>query len=77
MKSNTGARHDRINISTDDFMNMPVPVCPDPNEKEKIAVFLKNLDNIISDQEQKIELLKSYKKGLIQQLFPSFEEVFK
>lgn len=77
MKSNTGARHDRINISTDDFMNMPVPVCSDPNEKEKIALFLKNLDNIISHQEQKIELLKSYKKGLIQQLFPSFEEVFK
>ena len=77
MKSNMGARHDRINISTDDFMNMPVPVCPNPKEKEKIAFFLKNIDNIITNQEQKIESLKLYKKGLIQQLFPSFEEVFK
>jgi len=77
MKSNTGARHDRINISTDDFMNMPVPVCPDPKEKEKIAFFLKNLDNIIINQELKIASLESYEKGLIQQLFPSFEEVFK
>lgn len=76
-KANTGARHDRINISFDDFMDMPVPICPDPKEQEKIALFLKSVDALISNQEQKIEALKLHKKGLIQQLFPSFEEVLK
>ena len=76
-KSNMGARHDRINISTDDFMDMPVPVCPNPKEQEIIALFLKSVDELIIKQEQTVEMLKRHKEGLLQQLFPSFEEVIK
>lgn len=77
IKSNMGVRHDRINISVDDFMDMPVPVCPNPNEQRKIAEMLKDVDNLITVQNQKVETMTLHKKGLIQQLFPSFEEVFK
>lgn len=76
-KSNTGARHDRINISTEDFMEMPVPVCPDPKEQQKIAIFLKSMDILIFEQENRIRMLQSHKKGLIVELFPSIEEVLK
>lgn len=76
-KSNMGARHDRINISTDDFMNMPVPVCPDAKEQQRIALFLKGIDELIIKQEQRVEALNRHKEGLLQQLFPSFEEVIK
>lgn len=77
IKSNMGVRHDRINISVDDFMDMPVPVCPNPNEQRKIAEMLKDVDNLITVQNQKVETMTLHKKGLIQQLFPSFEEVYK
>lgn len=76
-KANTGARHDRISISFDDFMDMPIPICPDPKEQEMIALFLKSVDSLISNQEHQIELLKLHKKGLMQKILPSFEEVFK
>ena len=76
-KSNMGARHDRINISTDDFMDMPVPVCPNPKEQERIALLLKSIDELIIKQKQKVEELNRHKEGLLQQLFPSFEEVIK
>lgn len=77
MKSNMGARHDRINISTDDFMDMPVPVCPNPKEQEKIALFLKGIDELIVNQEQRVEALNQHKEGLLQQLFPSLKKVIK
>lgn len=77
MKSNMGARHDRINISTDDFMDMPVPVCPDPKEQERIALFFKGVDELIVNQEQRVESLNQHKEGLLQQLFPSLKKVIK
>ena len=76
-KSNMGARHDRINISTEDFMDMPVPVCPNSKEQERIALFLKSVDELIIKQEQRVEALNKHKEGLLQQLFPSLEEVIK
>lgn len=76
-KANMGVRHDRINISTDDFMDMPIPVCPNPKEQEKIAIFLKGLDKLISKQKEKIASLKQYKSGLVQQVYPALEEVSK
>ncbi|AFY60251.1 restriction endonuclease subunit S [Synechococcus sp. PCC 6312] len=48
---------------------------PSINEQQKIADFLSSLDDLITAQTQKIEALKLHKKGLMQQLFPSVEEV--
>ena len=43
---------------------------PIPAEQTKIAACLSSLDDLITAQTQKIEALKTHKKGLMQQLFP-------
>ncbi len=48
---------------------------PIPAEQEKIADCLSSIDEAIAAQSQAIDLLKLHKKGLMQQLFPSVEEV--
>jgi len=48
---------------------------PEPNEQERIASCLSSLDALITAEIQKLEALKTHKKGLMQQLFPSSEEV--
>jgi type I restriction enzyme S subunit len=48
---------------------------PQPDEQQRIASCLTSLDDLIAAQTQKLEALKTHKKGLMQQLFPSPEEV--
>ena len=48
---------------------------PSKPEQQKIADCLSSVDELITAQSQKIEALKSHKKGLMQQLFPSMDEV--
>lgn len=67
--SSTGARHDRMAISSADFMAMPLPTAS-PEEQQKIADCLSSSDELIAAQARKVEALKIYKKGLMQQLFP-------
>lgn len=47
----------------------------EPEEQNKIAEFLSGIDDLISKQKDKIEVLKQHKKALMQGLFPSIEEV--
>ena len=47
---------------------------PDSPEQQHIASFLTSLDALIADETQKLEALKTHKKGLMQQLFPSPDE---
>jgi type I restriction enzyme S subunit len=47
---------------------------PSPDEQQRIADCLTSLDDLIAAQTQKHEALKTHKKGLMQQLFPSPEE---
>ncbi len=44
---------------------------PNPKEQQKIADCLSSLDDLITTQNQKLEALKTHKKGLMQQLFPA------
>ncbi len=67
--SNTGARYDRISISADIFMKMPLPRSSQ-EEQQKIADCLASVDVLINAETRKLELLKKYKKGLMQKLFP-------
>jgi type I restriction enzyme S subunit len=67
--SNSGARHDRMAITNDDLMQMPIPT-PSPREQQRIADCLGSLDDLIAAESRKLEALRHYKQGLIQQLFP-------
>lgn len=70
MKSvaNSGARHDRMNISGADFFGLPVPQ-PFEAEQTKIANFLSALDNKIVVKKAELDKLKTWKQGLLQQMF--------
>jgi type I restriction enzyme S subunit len=48
---------------------------PSHAEQQRIASCLTSLDDLIAAQTQKLAALKTHKKGLMQQLFPSPEEV--
>ena len=48
---------------------------PERDEQQKIADCLSSLDELITAQSQKLEALKTHKKGLMQQLFPVRDEV--
>ena len=67
--SNSGARHDRMAITNDDLMQMPIPT-PTAREQRKIAACLGSLDDLIATDGQKLEALRQHKQGLMQQLFP-------
>lgn len=70
MKSvaNSGARHDRMNISGADFFALPVSQ-PIEAEQTKIANFLSAIDEKISAKKAELDKLKNWKQGLLQQMF--------
>lgn len=68
----SGARSDGLlNISADDFFSILIPVSEIREEQQKIADCLSSIDGLIKLHSQKLELLKDYKKGLLQHLFPT------
>ena len=71
--SNSGARHDRMAVTNDDLMQMPIPT-PSPREQQKIAGCLGSLDDLIAAEGRKLEALRQHKQGLMQQLFPQPDE---
>jgi len=48
-------------------IKIPIPSLP---EQQKIASCLSSIDEVIAGERQRLELLKAYKKGLLQNLFP-------
>jgi type I restriction enzyme S subunit len=44
-------------------------------EQQRIADCLTSLDDLIAAETRKLDTLKTHKKGLMQQLFPSVGEV--
>ena len=70
MKSiaNFGARYDRMNITNEDFFNLPLPF-PSPSEQQKIANFLSSIDLHIQLLKEKKGALENYKKGIMQKIF--------
>lgn len=60
-------------ISYQQFSEIKLPA-PSPAEQNKIASFLSSMDDVITEQKQKVEALKEKKKGLMQQLFPQQSE---
>ena len=62
-------------IYGDDLRDLMLKFPKSESEQQKIAGCLLSLDNQISAQTEKIETLKQHKKGLMQGLFPSAQEV--
>lgn len=70
---NEGARAGRFNISISKFLSTSIWY-PKPEEQQKIADCLSSIDELITTQVDKVEVLKTHKKALMQQLFPSDKE---
>lgn len=66
---NGGSVFDSIN--KDQIENIEILIPKNTIEQQKIADCLGSLDDLISAVADKIEALKKYKKGLMQQLFPA------
>lgn len=64
-----GLTEDRLRLYYKDFASIQL-VNPEPDEQKKIADCLTSLDELIAAQGRKVEALKTYKRGLMQQLFP-------
>lgn len=60
-------------ISYKQFSELLLPN-PNPDEQQKIAECLVSLDERITLEAQKLDTLKTHKKGLMQQLFPAEDE---
>jgi type I restriction enzyme S subunit len=58
-----------LNLNADIIKSLPISY-PARDEQQKIADCLSSLDNLIAAQAEKIDALKSHKRGLMQQLFP-------
>jgi type I restriction enzyme, S subunit len=64
--------HQRVPTSFLEEYSIHVPTL---SEQQRIANCLTTLDNLIAAQTQKLDTLKTHKKGLMQQLFPSAQAV--
>ena len=66
----SGARSNGLlNISKETFFGVAI-LTPSPAEQQKIAECLSSVDELLAAQARKVDALKTYKKGLMQQLFP-------
>lgn len=71
---NTATGSTRKRIGLDELKNLLITTPAMLAEQQRIAAFLSSIDNLIFAQTQKIESLKTHKKGLMQQLFPAMGE---
>lgn len=70
--SNSGGQE---NLTQGLIRGIPFSYPTDVAEQKTIAACLSSLDELIAAQSAKLDALKSHKKGLMQQLFPSPEDV--
>lgn len=59
-----------IQISNDVFLSRRIPLPFEPREQKKIADCLSSLDELITTEIKKLEVLRIHRNGLMQQLFP-------
>jgi len=66
--ANYGVRHDRMNITNEDFEKLPLPY-PHIKEQEKIASFLIEISKQIALVNEQLEETRNFKKALLSKLF--------
>lgn len=64
----------QTNLKKSDVLVCPIFKPKNINEQQKIADCLSEADSLIEAQSNKVEMLKTHKKGLLQGLLPFFEE---
>jgi type I restriction enzyme S subunit len=64
----TGAAPPKLTLGK--LKSIPVPIPENQKEQQKIAACLSSLDDVITAESKKLEVLKEHKKGLLQNLFP-------
>ncbi len=67
----TSARSGQPGINSTEYSSLAIPLPPNFPEQQKIADCLASLDERITLEAQKLDTLKTHKKGLMQQLFPA------
>ncbi len=67
-KSN-GQGSSQLNLSKSSVTDFPI-LLPTIQEQQQIASCLSSLDEVITAESQKLDVLKEHKKGLLQNLFP-------
>jgi type I restriction enzyme S subunit len=72
--SKTSMRSGQPGINAEEYKSYSIYLPPTIKEQQKIADCLSSLDEFITAQTQKIELLQMHKKGLLQGLFPNINE---
>ena len=65
-----GTLVERIAVKIEDFLDTAIEVPESLHEQQKIADCLSSLDDLIAAHTEKLDALKTHKKGLMQQLFP-------
>ncbi len=74
----TSTRSGQPGLNSSEYSSLLVPLPPEGKksilEQHRIASCLSSLDDLIAAQTDRIEALKTHKKGLMQQLFPSLTE---
>lgn len=70
LEGNCGARFDRLSISDDQFVKMPLTHPKDHSEQQSIASYFQHLDSLIQLTTKKIESLKQVKAASLQSMFP-------
>jgi type I restriction enzyme S subunit len=67
----TSARSGQPGVNSTEYSSLAIPLPPKFSEQQKIADCLASLDERITLEAQKLDTLKTHKKGLMQQLFPA------
>lgn len=70
INGDSGARADRFAIKDSVFVEMPIPF-PSLPEQTAIGSFFQDIDQLISLQQRKLEVLKEQKKTYLKLLFPA------
>lgn len=68
-----GGNRQGLNFAQIRSFALPLP--PTLDEQQRIASFLSGLDTLITTATQELKTLQTHKKGLMQQLFPSAQEM--
>ena len=73
LNGDSGARADRLNIKDSAFVEMPLPF-PSLAEQTAIGNFFRTLDQLITENQRKVENLKQLKTAYLQRMFPQAGE---